>query len=86
MGYGHRRSLVPPIREVLIQVQEKMTAKIAKCLNSVLKPHGVGVVVKATQNADERGAQAGRQDGNELFAGNIQDTTGNVRNFFLPLI
>jgi GTP cyclohydrolase I len=31
-----------------LQVQEKMTAEIAKCLNSVLKPHGVGVVVEAT--------------------------------------
>jgi GTP cyclohydrolase I len=30
-----------------LQVQEKMTAEIAKCLNSVLKPHGVGVVVEA---------------------------------------
>jgi GTP cyclohydrolase I len=31
-----------------LQVQEKMTAEIAKCLNSVLKPHGVGVIVEAT--------------------------------------
>ena len=31
-----------------LQVQEKMTAEIAKCLNMVLKPHGVGVVVEAT--------------------------------------
>jgi GTP cyclohydrolase IA len=30
-----------------LQVQEKMTAEIANCLNSVLKPHGVGVVVEA---------------------------------------
>ena len=30
-----------------LQVQEKMTAEIAKCLNSVLKPRGVGVVVEA---------------------------------------
>ena len=30
-----------------LQVQEKMTAEIAKCLNSVLKPHGVGVIVEA---------------------------------------
>jgi GTP cyclohydrolase IA len=30
-----------------LQVQEKMTAEIAKCLNSVLKPFGVGVVVEA---------------------------------------
>ena len=31
----------------VLQVQEKMTAEIANCLNSVLKPHGVGVVVEA---------------------------------------
>lgn len=30
-----------------LQVQEKMTGEIANCLNSVLKPHGVGVVVEA---------------------------------------
>jgi GTP cyclohydrolase IA len=30
-----------------LQIQEKMTAEIAKCLNSVLKPFGVGVVVEA---------------------------------------
>jgi GTP cyclohydrolase I len=30
-----------------LQVQETMTAEIANCLNSVLKPHGVGVVVEA---------------------------------------
>jgi GTP cyclohydrolase I len=30
-----------------LQVQEKTTAEIANCLNSVLKPHGVGVVVEA---------------------------------------
>jgi GTP cyclohydrolase I len=30
-----------------LQVQEKMTAEIANCLNIVLKPHGVGVVVEA---------------------------------------
>src|SRR5215470_9262008 len=29
-----------------MQVQEKMTAEIAACLNSVLKPAGVGVVVE----------------------------------------
>jgi GTP cyclohydrolase I len=29
-----------------MQVQEKMTAEIASCLNSVLKPAGVGVVVE----------------------------------------
>jgi GTP cyclohydrolase I len=31
-----------------LQVQEKMTAEIAACMNSVLKPHGVGVVVEAS--------------------------------------
>jgi GTP cyclohydrolase I len=30
-----------------LQVQEKMTAEIANCLNVVLKPYGVGVVVEA---------------------------------------
>ena len=30
-----------------LQVQEKMTAEIAQCLNSGLNPHGVGVVVEA---------------------------------------
>jgi GTP cyclohydrolase I len=30
-----------------LQIQEKMTAEIANCLNSVLKPFGVGVVVEA---------------------------------------
>src|SRR3546814_16093891 len=30
-----------------LQVQEKMTAQIARCIQSVLKPQGVGVVVVA---------------------------------------
>jgi GTP cyclohydrolase I len=30
-----------------LQIQEKMTAEIAQCLNAGLKPHGVGVVVEA---------------------------------------
>src|SRR6266498_2531459 len=30
-----------------LQVQEKMTAEIAKCLDKVLKPHGLGVIVEA---------------------------------------
>jgi len=29
-----------------LQVQEKMTAEIAACLDNVLKPHGVAVVVE----------------------------------------
>jgi len=31
-----------------LQVQEKLTAEIASCLDSVLRPHGVAVVVEAT--------------------------------------
>jgi GTP cyclohydrolase IA len=31
-----------------LQVQEKMTAEIASCLDNVLKPHGVAVVVEGT--------------------------------------
>ncbi|HKT73458.1 MAG TPA: GTP cyclohydrolase I FolE [Steroidobacteraceae bacterium] len=31
-----------------LQVQEKLTAQIAGCINEVLKPRGVGVVVDAT--------------------------------------
>ena len=31
-----------------LQIQEKMTAEIAACLDSVLKPHGVAVVTEAT--------------------------------------
>jgi len=31
-----------------LQVQEKLTAEIANCINDVLKPRGVGVVVDAT--------------------------------------
>ena len=30
------------------QVQEKLTAQIAECINTVLKPRGVGIVVDAT--------------------------------------
>ena len=31
-----------------LQIQEKMTAEIANCLDLVLKPHGVAVVIEAT--------------------------------------
>ncbi len=31
-----------------LQIQEKMTAEIATCLDTVLKPHGVAVVTEAT--------------------------------------
>src|SRR5262249_34580905 len=33
-----------------LQIQEKMTAQIANTINDVLKPEGVGVVVKATHH------------------------------------
>jgi GTP cyclohydrolase IA len=31
-----------------LQIQEKMTAEIAECLNAVLRPFGVGVVIEGT--------------------------------------
>jgi GTP cyclohydrolase I len=60
MGYGHRRSLVPPIRQVLIQVQEKMTAEIAKEQRFETAWSRVWWS-RLRMNADERGAQAVRQ-------------------------
>lgn len=33
-----------------LQIQEKMTAQIANTINDVLKPQGVGVIVKATHH------------------------------------
>jgi GTP cyclohydrolase IA len=33
-----------------LQIQEKMTAQIANVINDVLKPQGVGVVIKATHH------------------------------------
>jgi len=33
-----------------LQIQEKMTAQIANTINDVLKPHGVGVIIKATHH------------------------------------
>lgn len=33
-----------------LQIQEKMTAEIANCLQKVLNPHGVAVVVEATHH------------------------------------
>jgi GTP cyclohydrolase IA len=33
-----------------LQIQEKMTAEIAGCLDKVLKPHGVAVVIEATHH------------------------------------
>ena len=62
-----------------LQIQEKMTAEIANCLNSVLKPHGVGVGGRgwARMHDDKMRAQAGRHYGHKLLIGSIQDTTGN---------
>ena len=43
------------------QVQEKLTAEIARCINDVLKPRGVGVVVAAVhQCMTTRGVHKGR--------------------------
>ena len=33
-----------------LQIQEKLTAQIANTINDVLKPHGVGVVIKASHH------------------------------------
>jgi GTP cyclohydrolase I len=33
-----------------LQIQEKMTAQIANTINDVLKPEGVGVIIKATHH------------------------------------
>jgi GTP cyclohydrolase I len=33
-----------------LQIQEKMTAQIANTINDVLKPHGVGVIIKASHH------------------------------------
>lgn len=43
------------------QVQEKLTAQVANCINDVLKPRGVGVVIDAThQCMTTRGVHKGR--------------------------
>ena len=63
-----------------LQVQEKMTAEIANCLNSVLKPYGVGVVVEAAHECmTTRGVdKAGRHDVDQLLAGVVQDGAGDA--------
>jgi GTP cyclohydrolase IA len=41
-----------------LQIQEKMTAQIANTINDVLKPHGVGVIIKASHHCmTTRGVQ-----------------------------
>ena len=55
------------------QVQEKLTAQIAGCINDVLKPRGVGVVVDARSSVhdDARRAQARGLDGHQPHDGNV---------------
>src|ERR1044072_1915487 len=36
-----------------LQVQEKLTAQIAQCIASVLRPRGVGVVIDAARSAEQ---------------------------------
>jgi GTP cyclohydrolase I len=46
-----------------LQIQEKMTAEIAKAIHEVLKPHGVGVVIEAEHSCMTlRGVQATGSD------------------------
>jgi GTP cyclohydrolase IA len=33
-----------------LQIQEKLTAQIANTINDVLKPHGVGIVIKTSHH------------------------------------
>ena len=53
-----------------LQIQEKMTAEIATCLDAVLKPHGVAVVVggDAPMHDHARRAQIGRHHGDKPHA------------------
>ena len=46
-----------------LQIQEKMTAQIANTINDVLKPQGVGVIIKATHHCmTTRGVHKPRTD------------------------
>ena len=54
-----------------LQVQEKMTAEIANCLNSGLKPHGVGV---GARMHDNQGRTQDRGDnGHQPYARSVPD-------------
>ena len=63
-----------------LQVQEKMTAEIANCLNVVLKPHGVGVVGGGTRMHDnQRRAQDRRDDGDQSHGWRLQKSKTDTR-------
>jgi GTP cyclohydrolase IA len=52
-----------------LQIQEKLTAQIANTINEVLKPRGVGVIIRATQLHDHaRRAQARYGSGHQPHA------------------
>ncbi len=78
IGYLPRRRVVGISKLVRLvdvfakrmQVQEKMTAEIASCLNSVLKPSGVAVVVEGAHECmTTRGrSPVGCDDGDEPHA------------------
>ncbi|MEM7433211.1 MAG: GTP cyclohydrolase I FolE [Pseudomonadota bacterium] len=69
------------------QVQEKMTAQIAKCIEDVLKPKGVGVVVEAShQCMTTRGIhKTGVSMVTSRMAGNFR-TDARTRAEFLRMI
>ena len=62
-----------------LQVQEKMTAEIAACVDSVLKPYGVAVVVEGAHRMHDhaRRAQIRRLDGDQPHAGRVPRQSGN---------
>jgi len=64
-----------------LQVQEKMTAEIANCLNVVLKPHGVGVVVEGgtRMHDNQRRAQDRRDDGDQSHGWRLQKSKTDTR-------
>ena len=67
-----------------LQIQEKMTAEIAACLDEVLKPHGVAVVTEAIASMHDhaRRAQDRRHHGDEPHARRVSATTRSFANNF----
>ena len=63
-----------------LQIQEKMTAEIASCLDAVLKPHGVAVVTEgdASMHDHARRAQARRHHGDEPHARRVSRSRRNA--------